>query len=370
MQKPIVATEVMFRGTPSDVIWRSEVTRLSANAKIYSRKDCDIIFLRKGAFLGAFNDRDEFYLVNDQKQGLTDKLFHGLKYSDECEIFYINRLAQLENRWGTPDRVEIYDKDYDLHTTVGANGTYKFSIQNSMKLFSKIQGSAGSLSQDSVRDFFRSELNMEIRNAIATVFYKNKFGLKDIATITMREKEVSEGMKEILIPVFAEYGVSLDKFYIARFMYDEDFLGQISDIKKDLIINKMKYEGGKHERKDAVADFKLHTKAELKLKKIETKPNEHEELEIDKATETQTKLFCWNCGTANDKTRKTCSECKAELKVDKHEPNDPDQLEELPTNEKAVELPYRIFCTVCGAHNPKTAKKCSICGTKFGKKKR
>ena len=64
-------------------------------------------------------------------------LFKGKNTSDDCEIYYINKLAQLENMWGTPKRISIYDKSYDMHTSVGANGTYRFSISNSMKLHSK-----------------------------------------------------------------------------------------------------------------------------------------------------------------------------------------------------------------------------------------
>lgn len=312
--KKEVFNEVIFRGMPEAVIWKSDITNITENAKIYSRKDCDIIFLRKGAFLGAFNDRDEYYLANDRTQGFLDKLFHGSKTSDDCEIYYINRLVQLENLWGTADRIDIYDKDYDLHTTIGANGSYKFSINNSMKLFSKVKGAALNLSQDMVRDFFRSELSTEIRNAIASVFYKNKFGLKDIATITLREKEIAQEIHQVLMPVFLEYGVSLDKFYIARFQFDDEFLNQIRDYKKEIILNKMKFESEKAERENAKAEFKMQTKATVKINK--SMPKEKvivKASESDKSIETQTKIFCTNCGTANPKTNKKCSECQADL---------------------------------------------------------
>ena len=38
MGRTEVFEEVVFRGSPEDVIWRSEVTILSKNAKIYSRE--------------------------------------------------------------------------------------------------------------------------------------------------------------------------------------------------------------------------------------------------------------------------------------------------------------------------------------------
>ena len=300
-----VSEEVVFRGTPEDVIWRSEVTVLSKKGKIYSRKDCDIVFLRKGAFMGAFNDREEFYLVDNEKQGFLSKLFHGKDFSDDCEVFYINRLAQLENKWGTPDRIDIYDKEYDMHTTVGANGSYKFSINNSMKLLSRVQGSAGSLSQDMVRDFFRSELNVEIRNAISSIFYKNKYSLKDIAAITTKEKEISENIKEILTPVFDEYGVMLNKLFISKFQYDEDFLMQIKEMRKETILSKMKFNAEKEQRKESREDFKMATDATVKIKKEEKAPN----ITYVQSESSEGSKFCTQCGQKNSSTANFCGKC-------------------------------------------------------------
>ena len=175
-----LSNEVLFGGRPDDVIWKSDVHVLSSKAKIYSRKDCDIVFLRKGSFMGSFDDRDEYYLIDKKGNGFLSKLFKKNKKSKNCDIYYINRVAELANLWGTPNRIDIYDKDYDIHSSVGANGTYKFSINNSMKLFSKVMGSNDSLTQDMVKKFFKSRLNMEIRNELATVFANNKFGMKDI----------------------------------------------------------------------------------------------------------------------------------------------------------------------------------------------
>ena len=51
---------ISFKGLPQTVIWKSDITTLSKKVKVYSRKDCTIIFLRKGSLLGTFDDREEY----------------------------------------------------------------------------------------------------------------------------------------------------------------------------------------------------------------------------------------------------------------------------------------------------------------------
>ena len=282
----IIPNDVIFKGDPSAVIWHSDVSVLTQKSKIFSRKDCDIIFLRKGVYLGSFNDREEYYLINDKRQSLFQLLFKNDKVSEDCQIYYINRVAQLENKWGTPNKIDVYDKNFDLHTFVGANGSYKFSVNNSMKLFAKVQGASELLTQEMVKEFFQSELNVEIRNAIATVFVKNKYGINDIAVITTKEKKIAAELKEILLPIFSEYGVEVDKFFIERFFYDEEFIDLMSSAKKDNIINKLKFDSEKEQRKEL------------------RKENKHDKPKFS---------FCIECGHKNPVGAKFCSNCGSKM---------------------------------------------------------
>ena len=127
-----------------------------------------------------------------------------------------------------------------MQTSVGAHGTYKFSIENSMKLFSKVMGSSLSLTQEMVKSFFQSQLNMEIRNALAKVFIKNKYSLNDLSSATLMEKELSKELQKILSPLFLDYGVQLNQFVITKFSYDEDFISEIKEAKKQSILRKIK----------------------------------------------------------------------------------------------------------------------------------
>jgi membrane protease subunit (stomatin/prohibitin family) len=303
-----ISKEVIFKGKPQEVIWKSDIHSLQSDSKIFARKDCDIVFLRNGAFIGAFDDKEEYYLVSESKQNFLAKLFTKKEVSENCDIYYVNRIVQLENMWGTPNRIDIFDKTYDLHTSVGANGSYKFSVNNSMKLFSKVMGANEILNQEMVRDFFKLLINMEIRNALATVFKQQEFGLKDIATVTAQEKEIGIQIKGILSPIFDEYGVNLDQFIIQSFNYDDEFLGQIRELKKENILNKMKFDSQKEVRDEARDDFKLVTESVIKLSEASPKQEVH-------IHQHSNKKFCTQCGESSAPSAKFCSHCGAKIEL-------------------------------------------------------
>jgi membrane protease subunit (stomatin/prohibitin family) len=294
--------EVVFRGQSEDVIWRSDTTVISTDTKIYSRRDCDIVIYRKGGFVAAFDDKNEYNVLSEEKTSLFDKFARKKSILDDCEIYYINKFKQLENKWGTATRIDFYDKEYDMHTSVGGNGTYRFSINNPMKLLSKILGYHDRLSQQMVRDFFRSELNMHIRNAIAKVFQEHEYSLKDSATIISLEKDVSDQLHRQLTPLFGEYGVKLDKFIVAAFMFDTDFLEKIRSVKQEAIIKRV--------ARDAEADVRQEEKENLTaLSEAIAKINASDQSRDTRHHDHDAVKYCPVCGNKIKIGDKFCSEC-------------------------------------------------------------
>ena len=319
-------SHVYFEGKQGDVIWKSPVTSIHTQSKIYSQIDCDIIFLKNGSFVGLFDDNEEFYTLNHSKSSFLQRLFGVKESSAFCDIYYINKTVELENKWGTPTKIDIYDKDYDIYTTVGASGSYRFSVQNSLKLFSKVQGHQEKLDKDQIREFFRNELNVEIRNKIASFFLQYKLGIKDLALVTTLEKKVSENLYEELKSIFAQYGLLLTKFLIHQFIMEDEFIQQINNLKKQAIINNMKqdsvFEDKLKEAKNSVDIHELTREMHQELRSedredikraSESIATINKSLPQIQSSENETtnnyKKFCSNCGSKISIDDKFCSNC-------------------------------------------------------------
>ena len=214
----------------------------------------------------------------------------------------------------------------DIYTTVGASGSYRFSVQNSLKLFSKVQGHQEKLDKDQIREFFRNELNVEIRNKIASFFLQYKLGIKDLALVTTLEKKVSENLYEELKSIFAQYGLLLTKFLIHQFIMEDEFIQQINNLKKQAIINNMKqdsvFEDKLKEAKNSVDIHELTREMHQELRsedrediKIasESIATINKSLPQIQSSENETtnhyKKFCSNCGSKISIDDKFCSNC-------------------------------------------------------------
>jgi len=295
--------KIVFQGSNEDVIWKSPITELLPDTRIYSKKDCIILFMRQGSLLGAFSDDLEYNIVNEDTGSM--KTFYGSKKGvNNCAVYYINKKMHIQVKWGTPHRIDVHDKGFNMNTTIGAHGSYSFTIVNPLKLFSKMKIFEESLTKQMINQFFSEEIAMHLRRSFTNAFSENDLGLRDIAMITSKEQEISENIKKELNPLFHGYGVKLEKFIIAKIDYDQKFLDKIRDIREQAVFN----------------DYSEENKLTKPVK--ETKSN-----------------MCDVCGHKNPEGAQFCMNCGSKIITE-------------------------ITCPSCEKTVPKDAKFCHHCGTK------
>jgi len=286
-------TTIVYQGEIGDVIWKSPETKFLPDTKIYSHKDCIILFMRQGTLFGAFNDDLEYNIVNEDTGGFRT-YFGSKKGIDNCNVYYINKNKHVQVKWGTPHRIDVHDRGFDMYTSIGAHGTYSFTIKNPLKLFSKMKIFDTSLTKEMINQFFKEEISMYLRKSFTKVFSENEKGLRDVAMITSKEAEISLKIKEELQPLFRSYGVVLEKFVIAKIDYDKEFLNQIKEIRSKAVFNAYSKEN--------------------KLAK-EVKKDPINKCDVCGHTNTKDAVFCNNCGSKLIKEIK-CKSCDKPLPKD------------------------------------------------------
>lgn len=169
----------------------------------------------------------------------------------QSELFFFSLREQLNQRWGTATPILVEDKKHGS-IRVRAHGVYSYRLRNPKIFFAKVSGT---------KDVFRTEdLEGQLRSAILTelapALSADEF---DLRTLSANQKETSELLKTKMSPLFSNYGLTLEGFFIQSFSLPEE-LQQRLETESPL---------EKIEKLHALVEKGVLTQAEFELKKAE-----------------------------------------------------------------------------------------------------
>ena len=130
-----------------------------------------------------------------------------------CEVYFINKTEQMSIKWGTDSKVQYVEPTYGFPISIGASGEMSLRAADSRKLLLKLVGTENFLGQQKLIGFFRSFLMTRVKTYIAQVMKANAINIFEIdENLTL----FSNSIKNLLITDFAEYGVSLEQFFVTN----------------------------------------------------------------------------------------------------------------------------------------------------------
>ena len=116
-------------------------------------------------------------------------------------------------KWGTDSKVQYIEPTYGFPISIGASGEMSLRAEDSRKLLLKLVGTENFLGQQKLISFFRSFLMTRVKTYIAQVIKANAI---NIFEIDENLTAFSENIHKLLIPDFADYGISLERFFVTN----------------------------------------------------------------------------------------------------------------------------------------------------------
>jgi hypothetical protein len=135
-----------------------------------------------------------------------------------CEVYYINKTEQLSIKWGTDSQVQYMEPTYKFPLKIGASGEMSLRVEDSRKLLIKVVGTENSLSQAGLTQMFRAFLMARVKPYLAQTMQNNAFGIFEVDS---HMGELSEVLHKQLVPDFADYGISLERFFVTTIVKPE-----------------------------------------------------------------------------------------------------------------------------------------------------
>lgn len=203
---------VKWDGTPGLFAWKFPSEDLSTWTQLIVNETQQAFLVRGGVYEGPFGPgRHTLSTENLPLLRNAIGLPFGGKSPFAAEVWFVNRINNLDIRWGTPDPIQLKDPVYQIMVPVRAFGQYGVKIDNPKAFLLKLVGTLSGFDANNLSDYFRGVFTTRIKTEIANAILGDG---QSVLEITPRLEQLSSRLKAALGPEMAEYGVALTQFNI------------------------------------------------------------------------------------------------------------------------------------------------------------
>lgn len=203
---------IKYEGDNTTFIWKHPCEDFNTLTQLIVHENQEAIFFMNGQALDLFGAGR--YTLETQNIPLIGKALNiptGGKTPFHCEVYFINKTEQMAIKWGTDSKVQYVEPTYGFPISIGASGEMSLRVEDSRKLLLKLVGTETYLGREKLVQFFRAFLMTRVKTYIAQVMKTNAI---NIFEIDENLTAFSENIRNLLVPDFADYGISLERFFI------------------------------------------------------------------------------------------------------------------------------------------------------------
>lgn len=209
-----LAEIIKYEGDNSTFIWKHPSEDFNSLTQLIVHESQEAIFFMNGQALDSFGPGR--YTLETQNVPILGKVLNRVTGGESpfhCEVYFINKTEQMSVKWGTDSKVQYMEPTYGFPISIGASGEMSLRAEDGRKLLLKLVGTESLLSQRKLGVFFRSFLMTRVKTYVAQVM---KAEAINIFELDEHLTSFSENIHRLLIPDFADYGVSLERFFVTN----------------------------------------------------------------------------------------------------------------------------------------------------------
>lgn len=192
-------------------------TNLSTMTQLVVQESQEAVLFSKGQIVGKFGPGK--HTLNTENLPLLRNLYglpFGKKNPFTATVWFVNKVQPCNLDWHV-DRMDVHDVDYNTGIPYVADGRYGLVIKDTERFLIKLVGTKTSYDQNDLTDQFHGEFSSKTKSTVVKYMTLNRIGLK---TISAHLENISNNLKEIMVPFWASYGFALQHFYVTDIEVD------------------------------------------------------------------------------------------------------------------------------------------------------
>jgi membrane protease subunit (stomatin/prohibitin family) len=211
---------VKYQADDSQFVWKFPSQDLRLGTQLVVNTSQKAFFVKGGKIFDEFDPG-----TTTLKSGnipLLNKLINlpfGGDTPFQAEVWYVNLISKLDNKWGTSTPIQLEDPKYNVIVPVRAFGQFGMSIEDPRKFLESLVGNMSDFSTLKVVEYFKGKVISTFTSAIG-----RKIVLEGISILQMHVllDDLSEFCKEKIKEEFSRYGIKIENFYIMSINVPED----------------------------------------------------------------------------------------------------------------------------------------------------
>lgn len=192
--------------------------RLGTQLVVYSGQTA--YFVKGGKVFDSFEAGT--YTIKTENIPLLNKIINlpfGGNSPFQAEVWFVNKLAVLDSKWGTPTPIQLEDPKYGVIVPVRSFGQYGLRVSDGKVLIENLSGNMSSFTIGRIESYFKGLMMSRFTNILSDKMVKDGISILNLNSHLI---DISEYVQQMLQPEFNKYGVGLENFYVMSINVPED----------------------------------------------------------------------------------------------------------------------------------------------------
>jgi len=215
-----VVEVIKYNGGPDVFAWKYPSEELGTWTQLIVNESQEAVLFKGGQALDVFGaGRHTLSTANIPILNKIINLPFGGRSPFKAEVWYVNKIHSLDIKWGTSTPIQLKDPKYNIFIPLRSFGQFGIQIGDSKQFLTKLVGTLPSLDKNDILKFFRGVYLTKVKDSISSYLINKGVSVLEINAYLV---ELSEHLKERIMPTMDEYGINLLNFFVKDINVPED----------------------------------------------------------------------------------------------------------------------------------------------------
>ncbi|MGG7036778.1 MAG: SPFH domain-containing protein, partial [Flavobacterium sp.] len=159
---------VKYQAQENEFVWKFPSEDLRIGTQVIVNPAQHAIFVKGGRILDEF--KSGTHTIKTDNIPLLNKIINlpfGGDSPFQAEVWFVNLITKLDNKWGTTSPILLEDPKYGIIIPVRAFGQYGFKVSNPRLFIESLVGNLPTYNADKIQEYFKGKIITSLTSSIS-----------------------------------------------------------------------------------------------------------------------------------------------------------------------------------------------------------